>query len=120
MLVDDVPVTPVHAHERPFITFPPFPEPPPGAKIPVWSEFKPAGIEVVLDLDSAELERDGRGIPTARLGSNHSLTAAERMKHKGGKKMKKMTVGSNGSLKRMSWYEEWDELETTRRASIDP
>ncbi|EKM60003.1 uncharacterized protein PHACADRAFT_206218 [Phanerochaete carnosa HHB-10118-sp] len=120
MLVDDVPVTPVHPHERPFIVFPPFPEPPPGAKIPIWSEFKPAGIQVVLDPDSGEIEHDGRGIPVVRLASSHSLTPAERMKHKSNKKMKKTTVGPDGVSKRMTWYEDWDEFETTRRANIDP
>ena len=42
------------------------------------------------------------------------------MKHKTNKKLKKMAVGPDGALKRMAWHEEWDELETSRRVSIDP
>lgn len=92
--------------DRPFYKFPPFPKPPPGAKIPVWSEFKPLGIQIVLDPESGEIERDGRGTPTVRLASSHSLTDSERMKHKG-KKMRKTTVLPNGQQVRLKWYEEW-------------
>lgn len=118
MLVDGVPVTP--APERPFIVFPPFPQPPPGAKVPVWSEFKPAGIRVVLDPDSGEIERDGRGTPTVPLASSHSLTPAERMKHKTNKKLKRSVVDAKGNLKPAKWYEEWEQIENNRRISIDP
>ena len=102
-----------------FYKFPPFPKPPPGTIIPVFSEFKPAGIQIVLDPDEDDVERDGRGIPTVKLASSHSLTANERMKHKT-KKMRKTTVLPNGQQVRLKWYEEWEELENTRRTSIDP
>ena len=105
--------------EEIYYKFPPFPTPPPGAIIPVFSEFKQAGIQIVLDPDSNDVERDGRGIPTVKLASSHSLTANERMKHKS-KKMRKTTVLSNGQQVRMKWYEEWEELENTRRTSINP
>ncbi|GJE87414.1 hypothetical protein PsYK624_034970 [Phanerochaete sordida] len=118
MLVDDVPATPVHPLERPFIVFPPWPDPPAGAKIPVWSDFKPVGIRVSPDEDG--IQRDGRGIPTVRLASTHSLTDAEKKKQKGGKKLKKVARDANGRARPLEWYEEWEEYETTRRAIVDP
>lgn len=103
----------------PFYRFPPFPQPPPGAKIPVWSEFKSRGIQIILDPESGEIERDGRGVPTAKLGSSHSLTNGERKKNKS-KKMRQTSVLPNGQQVRLKWYEEWEELESTRRVNINP
>ena len=40
--------------------FPPFPKPPSGVIIPAFSEFKPTGIQIVLDPDSDNIERNGR------------------------------------------------------------
>ncbi|GJE97414.1 hypothetical protein PsYK624_136310 [Phanerochaete sordida] len=113
MLVDGVPAIPVHPLERPFVVFPPFPDPPAGAQIPVWSHFKPAGIRVAPDEDG--IERDGRGIPTVRLGSHHKLTDAEKTKYSSRKKQRK---GASGVV--VPWYELWQEDETTRRAIINP
>lgn len=107
------------ATNLPFFRFPPFPDPPPGATIPVFSEFKPAGIQIVVDADSGEVERDGRGIPTVKLASSHSLTDAERAKNQS-KKMRKTAVGPGGTLIRLTWYEEWEELEHSRRAVVNP
>jgi hypothetical protein len=110
---------PATAPEPYYYKFPPFPEPPPGANVPVWSEFKPAGIRLRFE-DSGEPEVDGRGIPTVQLASSHALTDSERMKSGKSKKLKKTMPGPNGAQIRLTWYQEWELDENRRRANINP
>ena len=115
-MAEDTAVLPVEHR----LEFPPFPEPPPGAIIPVWSTFKPAGIRLVQD-DSDEPEVDGRGIPTIKLASSHGLTEAEKMRGGKSKKKKNRTTvaGPDGKLVRLTWYEEWELNELGRKTFIN-
>ncbi|KAI0737732.1 hypothetical protein C8Q80DRAFT_1114829 [Daedaleopsis nitida] len=102
-----------------WLTFPPFPQPPPGVDIVPFKDFKPAGIFAAEDPSATtEREIDGLGIPTVPLRVRHSLTGKEKMK----RKKKSNTVGPGGLIMRQAWYEEWAELEYQRRltAPIDP
>ena len=113
------PAWPTDGGANVWLSFPPFPQPPPGVEVVPFSEFKPAGIFVAQDPSATdEGEIDGLGIPTVALRVRHSLTAKEKMK----RKKKKTTTGPGGVVVRLAWYEEWAEVEYQRRLSapIDP
>ena len=105
---------------RPFITYPPFPQPPPGTAIIPFSQFQPVGIAVRVNAE-AEEEMDGLGKRTVRLRVRHDLTPAER--RKGLKKLKSgkaVVADSNGQTRRLLWHEEWALHEALDRHSCDP
>lgn len=115
------------ATDAPWLTFPPFPKPPPGVHIIPFKSFKPKGIYVVEDVDGdagaqpgpARVERDALGIPTVMLASSHSLTEAER-RRRASKKLKRVETGKDGSVRRLMWWEDWERGEPTRRTMVDP
>ncbi|KAI9064890.1 hypothetical protein FKP32DRAFT_1591102 [Trametes sanguinea] len=109
---------PPPAHRDPWLTFPPFPNPPPGVELIPFSAFKPTGIQVPIEpTEPGYVERDGLGIPTVTLRVHHDLTAMEKRKRK-----KATKVGADGVVRRAMWYEEWAEGEQLRRTAgvIDP
>ncbi|KZT71530.1 hypothetical protein DAEQUDRAFT_763755 [Daedalea quercina L-15889] len=112
------------ATDAPWISYPPFPKPPPGVIIVPFKSFKPKGIYVVEDADGdasgdpKRVERDTLGIPTVMLASHHSLTEAER-KRRSNKKLKKVEKSGDGTVRRLMWYEEWEMSERERRTMVD-
>ena len=60
----------------PRLSFPPWPHPPPGATIPVWSEFKSLGIRPKTGNPDAP-EVDGRGNPTIRIAPDQVPTKGD-------------------------------------------
>ncbi|KAI0677197.1 hypothetical protein C8Q78DRAFT_1073923 [Trametes maxima] len=105
--------------DRPWLTFPPFPKPPPGVDLISFSDFKPTGIVLVpetADAEPEQVERDGLGIPTVALRVRHDLTSMDK------RKRKKTRVGQDGTVRSAPWYEEWAEDENTRRMMgvVDP
>ncbi|KAI1796038.1 hypothetical protein LXA43DRAFT_1079656 [Ganoderma leucocontextum] len=112
-----IPESPVA--ERPWITFPPFPKPPPGVELIAFADFKPLGIHILEPVEgqdaseSQPVEVDGLGIQTLTLRVHHDLTVMEKRKRKN-VRTKTLPDGST-VLKR--WYDEWAEGESLRRTS---
>lgn len=106
--------------DQPWITFPPFPKPPAGTSIVSFQNFKPSGIQIVVDVDDGDAteELDGLGIPTVQLRIRHSLTEAEQKKEKKTNRAKH-TVFENGQRRRLTWWEEWVEDERYRGTSAN-
>jgi hypothetical protein len=103
---------------KPFITYPPFPIPPPGVAIVPFSQFKPLGIAVSIDGDSGQIEVDGLGVPTVTLNSRHDLTAEE--KKMGKKKVANKTIVAPDGTKRQLWQEEWKATEKVGSFKYNP
>ena len=101
-----------------YIKFPPFPAPPAGKKILSFKEFRPSGIQIVIDPEPGHVELDGLGIPTVQLRVKHDLTEAEQKKKR---KIKgsKTTVEPSGKVRRLTWWEEWEQHEDMRKMSPD-
>lgn len=102
--------------EAPWLTFPPFPEPPPGVTLIPFSEFKPNGLYLRMDDDQGP-EIDPLGIPTVTLGVKHALTEEEQTRKK---KKKKTTIKAGGVVRKLLWFEEWEEGEHMRRCIVNP
>ncbi|KAI0758057.1 hypothetical protein C8Q74DRAFT_1373105 [Fomes fomentarius] len=108
------------ASAAPWLIFPPFPDPPPGVEIIPFVDFKPLGIIISEVPENAnggsdaeeQVEVDGLGIPTVPLRVHHELTAMERDR-KGKRKPKK-----GGNNRRVIWYEDWAQTESSRRLSV--
>nr|VWP00877.1 Chitinase [Ganoderma boninense] len=131
-------IAPIPAAERPWLTFPPFPKPPPDVELIAFKDFKPLGIIIPEpptaaaqaqaqaqtkeqergDQEDAPVEVDGLGIQTLTLRVHHDLTTMEKRKRKN-VRTKTLPDGTT-VLKR--WYDEWAEGESLRRTScpIDP
>lgn len=101
------------ADEHLWLTFPPFPQAPPGVTLIPFSAFKPAGVFQAAD---GERERDALGIPTVGLRVHHDLTAMEK------RKRKKTRTDANGAVRRVLWFEDWADGEELRRSAgvVDP
>ncbi|KAK7696124.1 hypothetical protein QCA50_000767 [Cerrena zonata] len=102
--------------EAPWLTFPPFPGPPPGVTLIPFSEFKPTGLFIRMEEDDGP-EIDPLGIPTVTLLVKHALTEEEQIRKK---KKRKTTVKIGGEVRRLIWYEEWEEGEHMRRCTTNP
>ncbi|KAI0337913.1 hypothetical protein BDW22DRAFT_836849 [Trametopsis cervina] len=102
-----------------YLSFPPFPTPPPGVTLIPFSQFKPLGIAVSIDPEeSKENEVDGLGVPTIRLRVRHDLTPEER--RMGKKKMTTATtLTADGHVRKMLWHEEWKQHEHLHRFAVD-
>jgi len=103
--------------ETPFIIFPPFPTPPPGVTLVPFKDFKPRGIQLFSEatggLDEEEMELDGMGIPTVELRVKHLTDECKSGTRK--RKRKKKTAAADGMpVKKLPWYEEWEEGEDLR------
>ncbi len=101
------------ADEHLWLTFPPFPQAPPGVTLIPFSAFKPAGV---LQAADGERERDALGIPTVALRVHHDLTAMEK------RKRKKTRTDASGAVRRVLWFEDWADGEELRRSAgvVDP
>lgn len=103
--------------ELPFITFPPFPKPPPGVTLIPFKDFRARGIqlfaEVVGGQNEEDIELDGLGIPTVELRVKHSTDECKSNTRK--RKRKKKTAAVEGApARKVPWYEEWEEGEDLR------
>lgn len=97
------------ASQLPYLTFPPFPEIPPGS-LCAFKDFLPSGIQVPVD-ESNEIELDGLGIPTLELRVKHNTDESKT----GKKRKKKSKKAADGEpIKRLTWWEEWEEGEDLR------
>lgn len=105
------------APEAPFLTFPPFPDLPSDCTLPPFKDFKASGIQIFGGDDETEL--DGLGIPTAELRVKHDTDESKTGKKKGKKRGKATRdAASNGEpVKRLTWWEEWEEGEDLRVSS---
>ena len=103
--------------EAPWLTFPPFPEPPEGVTIIPFSQFKPNGLFIRMDEEDGP-EIDPLGIPTVTLGVKHALTEEEQARKR--KKKKTATKTAGGVVKKLLWFEEWEEGEHVRRCIVNP
>ena len=93
----------------PWITFPPFPEPPPGVQIIPFKHFKAKGVVVKFepeaeDQNETEVELDAEGIPTVALRAKHELTEAEQSRRKKRKKMGQLKEAQGRSAVRLGEY----------------
>lgn len=99
-----------------FITFPPFPKPPPGVTLIPFKDFRARGIqlfEVVGGQNEEDMELDGLGIPTVELRVKHSTDECKSNTRK--RKRKKKTAGVDSApARKVPWYEEWEEGEDLR------
>ncbi|KAG6863855.1 hypothetical protein C0991_002601 [Blastosporella zonata] len=95
------------------LTFPPFPEAPPGVTIIPFKDFKERGIQM-FPTENDGIERDGLGIPTVELRVRHDTDTC---KTEGKRKRKelpfKITSGVPGVRK--EWWEIWEENEESKR-----
>ena len=119
---------PIPPAERAWLTFPPFPKPPPGVELIAFKDFKPLGIIIPSPVpegqgqergeEDAPVEVDGLGIQTLTLRVHHDLTTMEKRKRKN---VRTKTL-ADGSTVLKRWYDEWAEGESLRRTScpIDP
>lgn len=101
------------ADAAPWIKFPPFPTPPPGVKIKSFKSFQPGGITVVADPPPGYVELDSQKIPTVQLLAKHDLTAMEQKK----RRTPKTKTGADGSVRKLTWWEQWEADEPMRRTS---
>ncbi|KAG1735899.1 uncharacterized protein EDB91DRAFT_1250230 [Suillus paluster] len=100
-----------------FITFPPFPKPPPGVTLIPFKDFRACGIqlfaEVVGGQNEEDIELDGLGIPTVELRVKHSTDECKSNTRK--RKCKKKTAAAEGvPARKVPWYKEWEEGEDLR------
>ncbi|OSX59368.1 hypothetical protein POSPLADRAFT_1112101, partial [Postia placenta MAD-698-R-SB12] len=101
------------ADAAPWIKFPPFPTPPPGVKIKSFKSFQPGGITVVADPPPGYVELDSQKIPTVQLLAKHDLTAMEQKK----RRTPKTKTGADGSVRKLTWWEQWEADEFMRRVA---
>jgi hypothetical protein len=99
--------------ELPFITFPPFPKPPPGVTLIPFKDFRARGIqlfaEVVGRQNEEDIELNGLGIPTVELHVKHSTDEC-----KSNTRKKKTAAVEGAPARKVPWYEEWEEGEDLR------
>lgn len=113
------------AQEPPFLKFPPFPEPPPGVTIMPFKDFKPRGIQLFSEPkkakdgagDDEDAELDALGIPTVELRVKHATDECKSNSRKKRKK-KKAAVAEAVPVKKLPWYEEWEEGEDLRVTKV--
>ncbi|KAF9226922.1 hypothetical protein BS17DRAFT_800834 [Gyrodon lividus] len=107
---------PTHAQDPSFIKFPPFPKPPEGVTIMPFKDFKARGIQLFSESKLGgddEDELDALGIPTVELRVKHATDECKSNTRKKRKK-KKSTVTEGVPVKKLPWYEEWEEGEDLR------
>lgn len=92
--------------------WPPFPNPPAGAKIVKFKDFKSHGIQLSMMDEGVEL--DGEGVPTVQLNVKHELEPKPKKKNKAKKKL-----DGQEAPKRTAWWEEWAAGEDLRNHSYD-
>ncbi|KAG9317873.1 hypothetical protein JVU11DRAFT_2101 [Chiua virens] len=112
------------APDPPYYKFPPFPEPPPGVTIMPFKDFKARGIQLFSEsrkgddvADEEDAELDALGIPTVELRVKHSTDECKSSSRKKRKK-KKTTVVEAVPVKKLQWYEEWEEGEDLRVTKV--
>jgi len=100
---------------EPLLTFPPFPPVAEGNTLVPFKDFKPSGIQIFSG--DGEVELDGLGIPTIELRVKHD-TDEQKTGTKKGKKKKKVVQAVDGEpVRRLTWWEEWEEGEDLRVSS---
>lgn len=102
--------------DAPFLRFPPFPSVPDGKTIVPFKDFTPLGIRrrTGEDVNDDTVECDGLGVPTVALTVKHSTDGLS--KHPSPKNASDPTQPP----KRKTWWEQWEELEDTRRHYYNP
>jgi hypothetical protein len=105
------------APEAPFFTFPPFPEVPADSGLVPFKDFRPSGIQISVSGDE-EIEVDGLGIPTVELRVKHDTDEPKTGKKKKKKSKSAKNAGLDGEpVKRLTWWEDWEEGEDLRVSS---
>ncbi|KAG6836029.1 hypothetical protein H0H93_012174, partial [Arthromyces matolae] len=100
------------------LTFPPFPQPPPGVTITPFKDFKEHGIQM-FPTENDDVERDGLGIPTVALSKKHDT---DKCKTETTRKRKvENIIASKAPGVRKEWWELWMENEDLKRTGpYDP
>jgi hypothetical protein len=99
---------------EPLLTFPPFPPIAEGHKLIPFKDFKPSGIQMFPGEGEGEIELDGLGIPTVELRVKHDADEPKTGKRKGKKKKKIIETVDGEPVRRLTWWEEWEEGEDLR------
>ncbi|KAH0840312.1 hypothetical protein J3R83DRAFT_1323 [Lanmaoa asiatica] len=108
-----------------FLKFPPFPGPPPGVTIMPFKHFKPRGIQLFSEpktggngaVEEEDAELDALGIPTVELRVKHATDECKSNPRKKRKK-KKAAAMETVPVKKLPWYEEWEEGEDLRVTNV--
>jgi hypothetical protein len=112
------------ASPAPILRFPPFPAPPDGVVIVQFKEFTESGIQIFSSVndDDGEVEIDGRGIPTVQLRVKHDTDQCKsNTKRKRDKKKIRDAEGdASRPVRRLEWWEQWEQSEHLRVFSYDP
>ncbi|KAF5388292.1 hypothetical protein D9615_000822 [Tricholomella constricta] len=99
------------------LTFPPFPQAPPGVTIIPFKDFKERGIQMFAtgDNQEEEEERDGLGIPTVELRAKHNTdtckTETKRKRKKAEQQQARNAGTSTSTGMRKEWWEMWMQNE---------
>ncbi|KIJ13310.1 hypothetical protein PAXINDRAFT_100774 [Paxillus involutus ATCC 200175] len=112
-----IPTHPQAELEPPFIKFPPFPKPPEGVTIMPFKNFKARGIQLFSEsrqLGDDEDELDALGIPTVELRIKHATDECKSSTRKKRKKKKNAMMAEALPVKKLAWYDEWQEGEDLR------
>ncbi|KIK81810.1 hypothetical protein PAXRUDRAFT_832598 [Paxillus rubicundulus Ve08.2h10] len=113
-------IVPIHPElDPPFIKFPPFPKPPEGVTIMPFKDFKARGIQLFSESkqpEDDEDELDALGIPTVELRIKHATDACKSITRKKRKKKKSAMMTEAVPVKKLAWYDEWEEGEDLRVA----
>ncbi|RDB19813.1 hypothetical protein Hypma_013006 [Hypsizygus marmoreus] len=97
------------------LTFPPFPQAPPGVTIIPFKQFKEHGIQMFATDGDDDVERDGLGIPTTELRVHHDTDFCKtetKRKRKAQKREQFKTSTIPGARK--EWWQHWEEAEDLR------
>ncbi|KAF8076846.1 hypothetical protein FPV67DRAFT_1618811 [Lyophyllum atratum] len=95
------------------LTFPPFPQAPPGVTIIAFKHFKERGIQMFATEQQDDVERDGLGIPTVELRVKHDTDncKTDSAKRKRKAKTEKAAKYNPTPGVRKEWWEVWMENE---------
>ncbi|KAG6860059.1 hypothetical protein C0995_016382 [Termitomyces sp. Mi166 len=94
------------------LIFPPFPMAPPGVTIIPFEDFKERGIQMFPEND--DIERDGLGIPTVTLKTQHDTDQCKtETKRKRKAELPSKTPAAPGA--RREWWDIWMENEDSKR-----
>ncbi|KAF8806185.1 hypothetical protein BYT27DRAFT_7141748 [Phlegmacium glaucopus] len=100
----------VNPIDRPYLTFPPFPEAPEGVTITPFKEFMEGGICVEPGVN--DLEVDTLGIPTVPIKTRHNTDECKTKTKR--KRTAENSKGKKAQSVQRLWWEQWEDTEVIR------